>query len=90
MSTSRLTCPGRMHMGQLPSITLPDEQERPPLQRQLAPGHGELERERDQSHIPVALRPDVARLQVQVRRPRSARARFFKKAPPPLRPVADR
>src|SRR3989442_13173352 len=82
MPPSRLTCPGRMHMGQLPSITLPDEQERTPLQRQLAPGYGELKRERDQSHIPVALRPDVARLQVQVGRPRSARPRFFEEAPP--------
>src|SRR5215831_17381649 len=80
--TSRLTCPGRMHMGQLPSIMLPDEQERAPLQRQLAPTYGKLQRKRDQSHIPVALHPDLPRLQVQVGRPRSARPRFFEEAPP--------
>jgi hypothetical protein len=69
-------------MGQLPSTMLPDEHERTPLQRQLAPADRELKRERDQSHIPVALRPDVARLQVQVGRPRSARPRLLEETPP--------
>src|SRR5262252_9480079 len=83
MPPSRLTCPGRMHVGELPSSTLPDEQERTPLQRQLAPGYDELKRERDESHIPVAFRPHLARLQIQVGRPRSTRPRFFEEAPPP-------
>jgi hypothetical protein len=69
-------------MGQLPSIMLPDEEERTPLQRELAPTYDKLKRKRDQSHIAVALGLDVARLQVQVGWPRSARPRFFEEASP--------
>src|SRR5256885_871235 len=82
MPRSRLTCAGRMHMDQLPSVMLTDEEERTPLQRQLAPAYGELERKCDESHIAVALRPDIARLQVQVGRAGSARPRFFEEPPP--------
>jgi hypothetical protein len=69
-------------MGQLPSIMLPDEEERTPLQRELAPTQDKLKRKRDQSHIPVALGPDVARLQAQVGWPRSVRPRFVEEASP--------
>ena len=79
---SRLIRRGSMHMRQLPSVMLPNEQKRTPGQGKLAPANGELKRKRDQSHISVALHPEAKRLQVQVGRSRSSLPRFLEKPVP--------
>ena len=52
------------------------------MKGQLPPAYIELKRKCDQSHIPVALRPDAERLEVQVGRPGLARPRFLEEPPP--------